>query len=253
MRAMRWFWFRVLLYLRGRFDASADRRTQAKRADDAAWMQRLAAKRAEAARWRGRPLGLVFLGDSITQNWELSGPPDWADYAPVWDRLFAPHGALNLGYAGDATGNLLWRLRDGELDGLAPRAVVLLIGINDILLHGRRAPAVVAGIDAIINELNHRVPDARVLVLGLLPSRVSRWISRQSQAVNKALASRDWSGTRVDCLDAGNTLLVDGRPDARLYCDRDINPALPLLLHPNKTGQERMGAAVDMRLRGVLT
>ncbi|GAN77351.1 GDSL-type esterase/lipase family protein [Acidisphaera rubrifaciens] len=250
---MRWFWFRVLLYLRGRFDASADRRAQAKRADDAAWLQRLAAKRAEAASWRGRALGLVFLGDSITQNWELAGPPDWADFAPVWNRLFAPHGALNLGYAGDATGNLLWRLRDGELDGLAPRAVVLLIGVNDILLHGHSAPSVVAGIDAILVELNHRVPDARVLVLGLLPSRVSGWVSRQSKAVNAALASRNWSGTKVDYLDVGNVLLAKGRPDARLYCDRDVDPALPLLLHPNRTGQERIGIAINMCLQAHLT
>lgn len=250
---MRWFWFRVLLYLRGRFDARADRRTQGKRADDAAWTQRLAVKRAEAASWRGRALGLVFLGDSITQNWELSGPPDWADYAPVWDRLFAPHGALNLGYAGDATGNLLWRLRDGEIDGLSPRAVVLLIGINDLLLHGRRAPAVVADIEAIVSELNRRVPDARVLLLGLLPSRVSAWISRQSKEVNDALASRDRRGTNVDYLDVGNMLLTDGRPDAALFCDREINPALPLLLHPNKLGQERIGTAISIHLRAFLT
>src|ERR1700733_11347822 len=46
---------------------------------------------------------LIFLGDSITQNWERSGPPDWQDFAPVWQRLYGDRHAVNLGFKGDTT------------------------------------------------------------------------------------------------------------------------------------------------------
>ena len=63
-------------------------------------------------------VNLVFLGDSITHAWEDKG-------LPVWQELYQPRGGLNLGFSGDRTEHVLWRIANGELDGIAPKVLVL--------------------------------------------------------------------------------------------------------------------------------
>src|SRR5262249_30593632 len=74
---------------------------------------------------QGGAAGVVFLGDSLTSRWATAGKA-------TWDRLFAPLGAVNLGVGEDRVENVLWRVRNGALDGLHPQAVVLLIGTNNL-------------------------------------------------------------------------------------------------------------------------
>src|SRR6185436_17714796 len=69
----------------------------------------------------GTPPEIVFIGDSITEGWEKSG-------SAIWQRQYARYHALDLGFGGDATENVLWRLQHGEIDGIAPKVVVLMIG-----------------------------------------------------------------------------------------------------------------------------
>lgn len=71
---------------------------------------------------------LLFVGDSITQNYEKAGPAPDEVFLPTWEEIFAPHHALNLGYSADRSQNVLWRLQHGEVDGLEPKDIVLLIG-----------------------------------------------------------------------------------------------------------------------------
>ena len=75
-------------------------------------------------------IGLLLLGDSITQNYEKAKTPD-ENFQPTWQRFYAPRAALNAGFSGDRTEHVLWRLDHGEIDGIRPRAVVLLIGTNN--------------------------------------------------------------------------------------------------------------------------
>jgi beta-glucosidase len=90
------------------------------------WRPRHEAKLSEirAMRAAGKSPQLVFIGDSITQGWEAVGQPVWAQH-------FARYDALNLGYGGDKTENVLWRLQQGEIDGIAPKVAVLMIGTNN--------------------------------------------------------------------------------------------------------------------------
>ena len=87
------------------------------------WMPRHERVKALAAKG-GYPV--VFIGDSITHRWEKPGKA-------AWDANFGSgdYRALNLGFSGDSTENVLWRLDNGELDGLDPKAVVLMIGTNN--------------------------------------------------------------------------------------------------------------------------
>jgi hypothetical protein len=74
---------------------------------------------------------LLFVGDSITQNYEKTGPAPGQMFLPIWEEFFSPHRPLNLGFAGDQTQNALWRLQNGEVDGLSPGNIVLLLGTNN--------------------------------------------------------------------------------------------------------------------------
>ncbi|MEJ5259232.1 MAG: GDSL-type esterase/lipase family protein, partial [Anaerohalosphaeraceae bacterium] len=67
---------------------------------------------------------VVFIGDSITHGWENKGKA-------VWDAYYSSYDALNLGYSGDRTEHVLWRLQNGEIDGIQPKLAVLMIGTNN--------------------------------------------------------------------------------------------------------------------------
>src|SRR5215831_15906749 len=105
---------------------------------------------------------ILFFGDSLTEGWD----------AAVWERSLASRGALNAGVSGDRTDHLLWRLQHGNLAGPEPRAVVLLIGTND-LAYGRSPELTAGGIRANLEMLRQRLPEARILLLGLLPREQS--------------------------------------------------------------------------------
>lgn len=203
------------------------------------------------ARLREGHVGLLFLGDSITQDWEQHGPPPWRDFAPVWDRFYGDRAAVNLGFKGDTTANLLWRLRNGELDGIAPKAAVVLIGANNFGHVHWSAADTLEGIDAILHEIRHRLPATRVLLLSVLPSARSAWITAQTDLVNRALAARDWHGTGVTFLDVTGVFMRDGTLDRALFLDPLLTPPDPPL-HPTAQGQAKLAAFIEPTLAGLL-
>src|SRR4051812_36193577 len=66
---------------------------------------------------------LLMIGDSITQGWESAG-------ANVWKEFYEKRNAVNLGIGGDRTQHVLWRLDNGNLEGITPKLAVLMIGTN---------------------------------------------------------------------------------------------------------------------------
>jgi len=96
------------------------------------WHERFDAKQAEL---RDHHPALVFYGDSITQDWEHSGPPAWTDFAPVWQRFYGDRNAVNLGFIGDTTASLLWRIDNGEATGIDP-VLVGRLRRDDTVSHG---------------------------------------------------------------------------------------------------------------------
>src|ERR1700733_8221777 len=123
------------------------------------WRARHEAKLKEIA---AAQLELIFLGDSITQDWEDTGPPEWRDFVPVWQRFYGDRHAVNLGFKGDTTASLIWRIRNGEVAGIAPKAAVILIGANNLGRVHWSAEDTVAGIDTIIDELRKRLPATKI-------------------------------------------------------------------------------------------
>ncbi len=105
---------------------------------------------------------VLFIGDSITQGWEGEGKA-------VWARYYAHRNAINLGIGGDRTQHVLWRLDHGNLDGLKPKAAVVMIGTNNSNGEDNTVEQIADGIAAIVRKLRERLPDTKVLLLPIFP------------------------------------------------------------------------------------
>jgi lysophospholipase L1-like esterase len=212
------------------------------------WRHRFEEKQAELARVHP---ALILLGDSITQNWEKHGPPEWQDFQPVWQRFYGDRRAVNLGFVGDTTASLLWRETHGELDGIAPKVAVILIGANNLGRLHWSAEQTLGGIDADIAELRRRLPATQILLLSVLPSDRSTWTTETTAEINHALAARDWRVTGVTFLDVSHVFMKDGVVDRSMYLDPLLTPpARPL--HPTAAAQARLAAAIEPTLARLL-
>ena len=203
-----------------------------------AWNQTFAGLKGEASRG-GKDL--VFLGDSITQGWKEDGDKGKA----VFERAFAPLRAINLGIGGDRTNQLLYRIDNGQLDGLDPRLVVLNIGVNN-LWAGDLAPEKIAdGVAAVIARIRAKLPKATILNVGILPTQetVDNPTRLRASAVNALLAQRA-DGRRVVFVDLSKAFLdADGRLSKAI---------MPDLVHPNAKGYEVYAAALAPKIRALL-
>jgi lysophospholipase L1-like esterase len=147
---------------------------------------------------------LLFLGDSITALWDKTAPA-------VWSRYYAPRKAANFGIGGDRTQHLLWRIDHGELDGIKPRVVVLMIGTNNV--PNQPEDQVFDGIKAVIDRVRLKLPDSKILLLGLTPRGLNRDPSQVTtapdpriNALNARLAKLE-DASRLRYLDLGPALL----------------------------------------------
>jgi lysophospholipase L1-like esterase len=189
---------------------------------------------------------LLMIGDSITNNYDKATLPD-ENFQPTWKEFYEPRKALNLGFSGDTTANVLWRLNQGELDGLHPKVAVLLIGTNNTGRDNETAEQTESGIDAVLGTLEQRLPQTRILLLGILPSAISEDKTKRDEAVNRYLANCYGENPRVTYLDIENIFYQGGTLNAAIFYD----PRLPQHgkpLHPDTIGQRRMAEAIEPTL-----
>ena len=110
---------------------------------------------------------LIMIGNSITNNFEKP------EYQPVWNQFFARRKALNLGYSGYRTENILWNIQNGELDGQKPKVIVLEIGTNNVDEKNyptrHTAGQLAGGIGVIVKLLREKLPDTKIIVLRCFP------------------------------------------------------------------------------------
>jgi lysophospholipase L1-like esterase len=209
-----------------------------------AWWQ--ARHEAKLAELRRGPVDLVFLGDSITQDFELAGPEPFRNFAPVWQRFYGDRHAVNLGFKGDATSHLLWRLRHGELAGIVPKAAIILIGANNLgHLHWSAADTV-QGIAAVVDEARRRLPHTAILLLGVLPSLRNDWATRATMDIDAALAGR-YGGPGVPgvtYMDVSPLFLTHGMVDTSRFFDGQLTPPEPPL-HPTPEMQARIAETIE--------
>lgn len=208
---------------------------------DAKWMKRHQ-EFVETARKGG--VEVLFLGDSITDHWRDRG-------RVAWDENFGALRAANFGIISERTQHLLWRIANGELDGLSPKVVVLLIGTNNTgfepdKVTPRNTPAEAAeGVKAIVRTLRAKLPAAKVLLLGIFPrgEKPDNPQRLQIAEINRILARLD-DGRWVRFLDIGPQFLA---PDGTLSKAVTVD-----FLHPNARGYEIWAAAIKEPLAELL-
>lgn len=179
---------------------------------------------------------LLFIGDSITQGWEGAGKNVWAKY-------YAPRNAVNLGIGGDRTQHVLWRLDHGNIEGISPKAAVLMIGTNN---SGTNTSEQIAdGVEAIVKKLRTKLPKTKILVLaifprGATPDDAKRKVNEGANARIAKLAD----DKMVHFLDIGPKFL-----------DKDGNlskEVMPDLLHLNEASYMTWAEAIEPKLKEML-
>ena len=200
------------------------------------------------ARGKSGPVGLLFLGDSITERWHI---------APhIWDAYYGKYQPANFGVGGDRTQNLIWRIEHGELDGLAPKVAVLMLGTNNSLDYS--ADEIAAADRKIVGMIRARLPDTKILVLGIFPRG-----PRDPKGNPITQAAVDEAARRMQTIDAVNrdlARLEDGKTIRFL----DINQVflgqdgripvsiMPDQLHPGAAGYQLWADAMRPLLDSML-
>ncbi|GAB4057365.1 GDSL-type esterase/lipase family protein [Uliginosibacterium sediminicola] len=188
------------------------------------------------------PVDLLFVGDSITEGWAHRAPA-------LWQQRYGAYRPANFGIGGDRVEHVLWRLDHGELDGIRPKVIVLMIGTNNT--PGNSAQ-IAQDIRQIVALIQHKQPQCKILLLGLLPrgprkdasGRLDDALARMQsiRAINADIAGLD-DGRRVRYLDIGDRFLQEGKiPDA----------LMPDQLHPSLAGYQIWADAMQPLLDEML-
>jgi lysophospholipase L1-like esterase len=200
-----------------------------------------------------QPVDLIFLGDSITNNWDKTGPAPDQVFQPIWQEFYGDRKAFNLGVSGDETQHVLWRLQNGEVDGLSPKVVVLMIGTNNTWHHGNLDwQDVLAGEIAVVDELHRRLPKTKVLLLGIFPSGVSTAKTIEDENINRALGQLYEGSSYVTFLDIKNAFYKNGKLDESLFYDTRLTPPGRASVHPDTVGQRKWAEAIEPTLSQLL-
>ncbi len=164
------------------------------------------------AKARTGRIDAYFLGDSITRRW---GALDYPDFLAHWQKNFHGWNAGDFGWGGDTTHQILWRIRNGELDGVNPKVIVLLAGTNNIGDKPKPGAAddAVAGIQAILETCREKAPEATIVLMAVLPRNDNPESNRIVAEVNRRIAPLA-DGKRIRFLDI-NAQLAD--QDGKLF------------------------------------
>jgi lysophospholipase L1-like esterase len=125
---------------------------------DAKWMKR---HELINSRVKQGNVDLVFVGDSITQGWEGKGKE-------VWKKFYDKRNAANLGISGDQTQHVLWRLDNGNIEGISPKLAIIMIGTNNAGAK-QKTEDIAAGVKAIVEKLREKLPQTKLLLLAIFP------------------------------------------------------------------------------------
>jgi platelet-activating factor acetylhydrolase IB subunit beta/gamma len=162
------------------------------------------------------PVDVLLVGDSITIQWGAS-----------WAKQFPDRKAANIGIGGDKTQNVLWRLDHGGVDGLQPKAIVLMIGNNNMFFTPETGVAAAAkGVEACARNLREKFPDAELIVAKILPchapkSRFYEDILLTNAEIDKLNLGAD---TKIRVLDlTADFLNPDGTIKKALYTPDNIH------------------------------
>ena len=184
-------------------------------------------------------IGLLMIGDSITHGFDGEG-------AKVWKEQFEPRGAINLGFGGDRTQHVLWRLDHLPDLKKAPQGAVLLIGTNNICWGSDTPKQAADGVQAVALKLRDLYPDTKVLVLAVFPRRrePDHAHRKEINELNSYLPALLKDMKNVTLLDIGPKFL-----DEKGHLSAEI---MPDTTHPSERGYEIWAKAIEPELKKML-
>jgi len=156
-------------------------------------------------------IDVYFVGDSITRRWGATDP----QYRPLlenWKTNFFGWNAANFGWGADRIENILWRLQNGELDGVNPKVIVLLAGINNVGTQpgdATKVEDITRGLRALLDECRAKASNATVVVTAIFPRNDSMAVIPTINQINRNIA-RMADGKRVRYLDVNDKLADKG-------------------------------------------
>lgn len=179
---------------------------------------------------------LIFIGDSITQGWEGAGKK-------VWEEFYGKRNAVNLGIGGDRTQHVLWRLENGNIEGIKPKLAVLMIGTNNS--GSNSSEQIAAGVTAIVEKLRKELPETKVLVLGIFPRGADKNDAKRkiNEGANERIAKLA-DDKHVFYLDIGKNFLED---DGTLSKE-----VMPDLLHLNEKSYRTWAESIEPKVKELL-
>jgi lysophospholipase L1-like esterase len=179
---------------------------------------------------------LLLIGDSITQGWEGGGKK-------VWEEFYAKRNAVNLGIGGDRTQHVLWRLEHGNVDGIKPKAAVLMIGTNNS--GNNTSEQIAEGVKAIVDKLKEKLPETKVLVLAIFPRGANKDDVRRkvNQGANELIAKLA-DDKQVFFLDIGPKFLAE---DGTLSKE-----VMPDLLHLNEKSYRIWAESIEEKVASLM-
>lgn len=188
------------------------------------------------------PCDIAFIGDSITQGWEGNGKNVWTNY-------YGNRKCLNFGVGGDRTEHVLWRFENGQLDGIKPKAAVLMIGTNNSNKNRDGSEQyseaeILEGVQAIVKQIRTRLTETKVLVVGIFP-RGKTFSTQRGKIlqINQALAKLA-DGNMIHYVDFGSQLIEgDGSISKEI---------MPDYLHLSEKGYTIWAEAIEPKLKELL-
>jgi lysophospholipase L1-like esterase len=193
-------------------------------------------------------IDVYFEGDSIARRW---GATDYPDFLENWKKNFFGWNAADFGWGADRIENILWRLENGELDGVNPKVIVLLAGTNNV---GNRVPPegtgaaaanVTNGLEAVIRLMQSKAPNAVIILTAIFPRNDNMDVMPEIDTINTSLAKLA-DGRLVRYLSINDKLAgPDGKLFEGMLNDRDK-------LHPTLRGYQVWADALKPMLTELL-
>ncbi len=184
----------------------------------------------------GPDIDLCFVGDSITARWR--GKEN------NWSKYWGEYKAANLGIGGDGTQHVLWRLQNGQLDGYKAKIFVVLIGTNNLWGKDSKPADAAAGVKVILDEIQKKQPQAKILLLSLLPVGEKPNPGRDSRAaVNEII--KKYANESIIYMDIATQFL---QPDNTISKD-DMHD----FLHLSPKGYEMWAKAITPKIKEILS
>lgn len=196
------------------------------------------------ARGKSGPIGVLFLGDSITEGWRK---------APhIWERYFGAYEPANFGIGGDQTQHVIWRIENGELDGISPKVVVLMIGTNNSGQHN--GEQIAAANRRIVELIRAKLPETKILLHAIFPRGPRK--NKEGVVTYEAILDAQKRMAAIAAANAGLAKLDDGQMvrfldinDRFLGNDGTIpNIIMPDQLHPNAAGYQLWAETIEKPL-----